>query len=258
MMASVPLDLQLHDTFFIVAHLHYVLIGGAVFPLLGAVYYWFPKMSGRMLSERLGVVSFALVLIGFHVTFFPMHQLGLEGMPRRVFTYDQASGFGPLNAVASAGAMVLGLGVLLTVVNAVIALVRGRRAEPDPWRADGLEWSTSSPPPVYNFLHLPTVRDKYARWTAAADQPVVTGLRSDRPEVLITRLMDAEPDHRAELANDTIMPLLVSLATGVTFIGSIFTPWGAVVGGALTGAGLLVWFWPKRPHREEMLEANPS
>ena len=257
MVAAVPLDLQLHDTFFIVAHLHYVLIGGSVFPLLGAVYYWFPKLTGRMLSERLGVASFALVLVGFHLTFFPMHQLGLDGMPRRVYTYDAASGFGALNLLASVGAAVLALGVLLTAINVIASLLRGARAGDDPWRADGLEWSTSSPPPVYNFLHLPTVRDKYARWTSAPDQPVVTGVRSDRPEVLVTRLMDAEPDHRAELASDTVMPLLVALATGVTFIAGIFTPWGVVAGGALVAAGLVKWFWPNRPHREEMLEASP-
>ncbi len=257
MIAAVPLDIQLHDTFFIVAHLHYVLIGGSVFPLLGAVYYWFPKMTGRMMSERLGKVSFALVLVGFHLTFFPMHQLGLEGMPRRVYTYDAASGFGNLNLLASIGAMVLGLGVVLTVLNAVVSLVKGRGAEPDPWQADGLEWSTASPPPAYNFIHLPTVRDKYPRWTAASDQPVVSGVRSDRPEVLVTRLMDAEPDHRAELANHTIFPLLTALATGVTFIAVIFHPWGAVIGTGLTAAALIGWFWPKPPHREEMLEANP-
>jgi len=257
MIASVPLDLQVHDTFFIVAHLHYVLIGGAVFPLLGAVYYWFPKLTGRMLDERAGKLSCALVFAGFHLTFFPMHQLGLDGMPRRVYTYDEATGWGPLNLVATVGAVVLGLGVALTLVNAVVAWRRGAIAGPDPWRADGLEWTTSSPPPAYNFRDLPTVCDRYPAWTSPPDQPVVYGVRADRPELLVTTLVDAAPDHRTELANVTLAPLGAALATGVTFIGSIFTPWAVPIGGALIVIALVVWFWPRPPYREERLEAAP-
>jgi cytochrome c oxidase subunit I len=257
MIASVPLDLQVHDTFFIVAHLHYVLIGGAVFPLLGAVYFWFPKITGRMLGERAGRVSCALVFVGFHLTFFPMHQLGLDGMPRRVFTYDPSTGWGPLNFVASIGAMVLGLGVVITLVNVVVALRRGALAGADPWQADGLEWTTSSPPPPHGFAELPTVRDRYPAWTSPPDQPVVHGVRDDRPELLVTRVIDAEPDHRTELPGSTRAPLLTALATGVAFIGSIFTPWAIPIGGLLAVIALIVWFWPRRPHREEMLEVAP-
>jgi cytochrome c oxidase subunit I+III len=257
MVASVPLDLQLHDTFFVVAHLHYVLIGGAVFPLLGAVVYWFPKMTGRLLDERVGLVGFALVFVGFHLTFFPMHMLGLDGMPRRVYTYGAATGWGSMNLLATCGAFLLGAGVLVNVVNALVSLRRGARAPADPWAADGLEWGTASPPPAYNFAQLPTVRDRYPMWTSPPDQPVVAGLRGDRPEILVTGVMDAEPDHRTELPGPTILPLAVALATGVTFIASIFTPWGAVVGGALVAIGLIGWFWPRPPHREEILEATP-
>jgi cytochrome c oxidase subunit 1 len=257
MIASVPLDLQVHDTFFIVAHLHYVLIGGAVFPLLGAVYFWFPKITGRMLGERAGRVSCALVFVGFHLTFFPMHQLGLDGMPRRVFTYDPSTGWGPLNFVASIGAMVLGLGVVITLVNVVVALRRGALAGADPWQADGLEWTTSSPPPPHGFAELPTVRDRYPAWTSPPDQPVVHGVRDDRPELLVTRVIDAEPDHRTELPGSTRAPLLTALATGVAFIGSIFTPWAIPVGAVLVTAALLAWFWPRPPHREERMEGAP-
>src|SRR6185436_16174554 len=156
MLASVPLDLQLHDTYFVVAHFHYVLIGGAVFPLLGAVLYWLPKVCGRMPSERLGRWSFAVLFVGFNLTFFPMHLLGLGGMPRRVYTYLPTSGWTSGNLTASIGAGVLTLGLLLFVTNVTWALTRGAPAGDNPWGADTLEWATSSPPPAYNFAYLPT------------------------------------------------------------------------------------------------------
>ena len=114
MQAAVPLDLQVHDTFFVVAHFHYVLIGGAVFPLIGALYFWFPKMTGRMMNEKLGQVNFWLFFIGFHLTFFPMHQLGLNGMPRRVYTYLPETGWARLNLIATCGAIVLGLWLIVS------------------------------------------------------------------------------------------------------------------------------------------------
>ncbi|HEU0036926.1 MAG TPA: cbb3-type cytochrome c oxidase subunit I, partial [Kofleriaceae bacterium] len=258
MVAMVPLDLQLHDTYFVVAHLHYVLIGGAVFPLLGALYYWFPKITGRLMHERIGQLSAVLVFLGFNATFFPMHQLGLNGMPRRIFTYTEETGWGPLNLAATLGAFVLGIGVLLTVFNALVSMRRGKLASGSPWGGDGLEWTTSSPPPRYNFIHLPTVRDRYAAWTSRPDQPVVTGVRADRPELLVTRVMDAEPDHITELPGPAISPLLVALSTGVMFIGGIFTVWAFPLGAVLIGVSLLAWFWPKWPHREEMLAEKPS
>jgi cytochrome c oxidase subunit I+III len=257
MLASVPLDLQVHDTFFVVAHLHYVLIGGAVFPLMGAIYFWYPKVTGKLLGKRLGWLSVALVFVGFQLTFFPQHQLGLDGMPRRIFTYAPETGWGPLNLLSTIGAFVLGIGVLATFVNAILSYKRGRTAGADPWRADGIEWTTSSPPPSYNYVHLPTVRDKYPAWTSPPDQPVVYGVRPDRPEVLITRVMDAEPDHRTELPGAAISPLVVALAVGVMFIGAIFTPWGIVVGGVLAGIALVGWFVPTQPHREELMKEQP-
>src|SRR3954468_25098380 len=135
MIASVPLDWQLHDTFFIVAHFHYVLIGGAVFPLLGAVYHWFPKVTGRFLGERAGKWSFWLLLVGFNVTFFPLHQLGLRGMPRRVYTYLPETGWGRLNLVATVGAGVIAVALIVSLVNIVVSSWRGAIAGPDPWAA---------------------------------------------------------------------------------------------------------------------------
>src|SRR4029079_12196492 len=151
MLASVQLNLQIHDTFFVVAHLHYVLIGGAIFPLFGAFYYWYPKWTGRVSKERLGAWNFAFLFAGFHLTFFPMHQLGLKGMTRRVYSYAPETGWGPLSALATIGAFTLGLGVLVFLVNVVRSRRRGRLAGDNPWGAPGLEWTVPSPVPVYSY-----------------------------------------------------------------------------------------------------------
>jgi cytochrome c oxidase subunit I+III len=256
MLASVPIDLQVHDTFFVVAHLHYVLIGGMVFPLFGGLYFWWPKLTGRLLDERLGRWIFAALFIGFNLTFFPLHQLGLAGMPRRVYTYLPELGWQGLNTLATVGAGVLGAGVLLFVVAAARSLRHGALAGPDPWRGDGLEWGTASPPPPHGFDQLPTVAGRNALWTAAPDQPVVVGVASDRREMLVTNLLDAEPDHRVEHPRESLSPLFLAGATGVAFVGSIFNPWAAVVGAALAAISLVGWFWPRPPHKE-LLEEQP-
>ncbi len=257
MLASVPLDVQVHDTFFVVAHFHYVLIGGAVFPLLGAIYYWFPKMTGRRMSDRFGAWSFWITFVGFNLTFFPMHQLGLEGMPRRIYTYRAETGWGDLNLLATAGAAVLALGLLLYLINLLSSWRHGAPAGDDPWGADGLEWSTTSPPPVYNFQHLPTVSGRAPLWEQGDDQPVVVGLRTDRREFLATHVIDAEPDHRDTLPEEAWAPLAAAAATGVTFIGIIFTPWALPAGMILTTIALVGWFWPKRHLPREWMEEQP-
>jgi cytochrome c oxidase subunit I+III len=257
MLASVPLDIQVHDTFFVVAHFHYVLIGGAVFPLLGAIFYWFPKMTGRRMSERLGIWSFWITFVGFNLTFFPMHQLGLVGMPRRIYTYLPETGWGDLNLLATAGAAVMATGLLLYLINVLSSKRHGMPAGDDPWGADGLEWSTSSPPPDYNFQHLPTVRGRSPQWEQGDDQPVVVGLRTDRREFLVTRLIDAEPDHRDVLPEAAWAPLATAIATAVTFIGVIFTPWALPAGMILTTIALVGWFWPKRDRPRDWMEEQP-
>jgi cytochrome c oxidase subunit I len=246
MQASVPVDLQLHDTYFVVAHFHYVLIGGAVFPLFGAFHFWFPKITGRMLGDGLGKLCFWLMFIGFNVAFFPMHQLGLQGMPRRVYTYLPETGWTNLNLIATTGGVILGLGVLVFIINAIASRRRGQVAGDNPWGADTLEWGTSSPPPSYNFFRIPVVQGREALWARTEDGPVVEGLRSDCTEVLITRTLDAEPDHKLMLPGPTIWPLVMSLATTATFIGSIFTPWALPAGMVLAAIALIGWGWPKR------------
>jgi cytochrome c oxidase subunit 1 len=241
MLASVGLDKQVHDTFFVVAHFHYVLLGGAVMPLLGAFYFWFPKVTGRMLNETLGKWHFWLFLIGVNVTFFPMHILGLQGMPRRIYTYLPDTGWGPLNLLATGGAVVIVVSMLIFIVNAILSWRSGPIAGPNPWASSGLEWATASPPPSYNFVHTPVVLGRHPLWDSAGPLPVVVGLRSDRREVLITSAFDALPDHRHQHPRASIWPFFLALCMGETWIGSIFTPWAVPIGFMLTLLGTLGW-----------------
>ena len=243
MLASVAWDKQVHDTFFVVAHLHYVLLGGGVMPLFAAFYFWFPKITGRLLDETLGKWHAWLFIIGVNVTFFPMHILGLNGMPRRVYTYLADTGWGPLNALATVGAYIIAVSVVIFLVNFVVSIRGGILSGANPWDSYGLEWATTSPPPSFNFVNTPVVLGRHPLWDTGAPLPVVTGLRTDRREVLVTTTFDAQPDHRHKHPQGSIWPFFMAVCMAETWIGSIFTPWAVLIGLGLTLLGMLGWGW---------------
>ena len=255
MTASVPVDWQLTDTYFVVAHLHYVLIGINVFPVVGGVYYWFPKFTGRMLSEGLGRWNFWIMFVGFNLGFFPMHIVGLLGMPRRIYTYPGGLGWDLNNLIISIGAFLFALGVLLLLVNVVVSLKRGRIATANPWDAPTLEWSIASPPPSYNFAVIPSVASRHPLWE---DQLNETDQRSSLDEGLLldrgretigTTPLDADPELILEMPGDTLAPLI--LAVGATLIFAAAIPhlwWLCGVGAAIVIGALVDWFWPRHRH----------
>jgi cytochrome c oxidase subunit 1 len=251
MVASVPLDTQVHDTYFVVAHFHYVLIGGAVFPLVGAVYFWFPKITGRMMSERMGRWNFWLALVGFNATFFPMHILGILGMPRRVYTYSDIPGWASLNLFITISAMLFFASFILLLLNVFMSCRNGELAGENPWEAGTLEWATASPPTSYNFARIPLVTHSEPLWSTPGLLPVFDGLSSDRREVLITTVTDAQPNLRESSPRPSIWPLVSASLVALTFLASIFTPWAVVWGALPIGVALTLWFWPKGAEDEQ-------
>jgi cytochrome c oxidase subunit 1 len=241
MLASVPFDKQAHDTFFVVAHLHYVLLGGGIMPLFGAFYYWFPKITGRMLGDTLGKWHAWLFVIGVNVTFFPMHLLGLDGMPRRIYTYLAPTGWGTLNMIATIGAFTIATAVLLFIINALRSWRGGAIAGENPWDSSGLEWAATSPPASYNFAFPIVVRDRHPLWAARAEHEIITGLRRDRREGLLTTIVDARIDSRHVDPEPSFWPAYLAGCMAVIFIGSIFSPYFVLGGIVLSFVGLLGW-----------------
>jgi cytochrome c oxidase subunit I len=252
MTASVAADLQLHGTYFVVAHIHYVLIGINLFGVLGGLYFWFPKMSGRMLSERLGRWGFWTVFLGFNLAFLPMHWTGLIGMPRRIYTYPAELGWGTVNLITSIGAFVLALGLLLVLIDVLVSLRRGAIAGPNPWDAPTLEWATPSPPPPYNFAVIPVVASRHPLWEdrlheGSRRSSIERGLVLDHgKETLATTVLDAEPDVILPMPEDSPSPFLTTIAMTAGFAGLLLHWWWlAAAGGAATLLALMIWLWPR-------------
>jgi len=248
---SVPVDWQLTDTYWVVAHIHYVLIGINLFPVIGGLFYWFPKMTGRMLDERLGKWSFWVMFVGFNLGFFPMHITGLLGMPRRVYTYPAGVGWTVPNLITTIGAFILAVGILMFFVNVFVSLRRGRTAGPNPWDAPTLEWATRSPPPPYNFAVIPSVASRHPLWEerlqeAEGTSVVDRGLVLDHHhETLAVTALDGEPDVILKMPTESYLPLLVTLCISIFFAGLVSTLWWLAAVGAVLGIALCVaWLWP--------------
>jgi cytochrome c oxidase subunit I len=256
MTASVPVDWQLTDTYFVVAHLHYVLIGINVFPVVGAVYFWFPKMTGRLLDERLGRWNFWLMFIGFNIAFLPMHLTGLLGMPRRVYTYGPDMGWNSLNLITSIGTFILAIGTAVLLLNVLKSRRSGALSGPNPWDAQTLEWSMPSPPPPYNFAVIPTVATRHPLWEGYLNEEVRSsldrGLLLDKgKESLGTSPLDALPDMILRMPEDTSAPFVLTLGLGALFAGLIVRSWLLmIIGTMVLTAALVVWLWPRRQLRE--------
>jgi cytochrome c oxidase subunit 1/cytochrome c oxidase subunit I+III len=256
MTAAVPFDWQLTDTYFVVAHLHYVLLGINVFPVIGGVYFWFPKFTGRMMSERIGKLAFWVMFIGFNVAFFPMHIAGLLGMPRRIYTYAPEMGWSTVNLVTSVGSFVLALGILIFLCDLLYSLRRGAPAGDNPWDAGTLEWSTTSPPPPYNFAVAPTVASRHPLWEGRMEEEDEDGMRSSLKEGFIldqgrealgTTALEARPDVILKMPEDSYTPFVLSVFATLFFAALALLAWwfaaAMLIGCA---ASLVVWLWPER------------
>ncbi|HEX8271487.1 MAG TPA: cytochrome c oxidase subunit I [Longimicrobiaceae bacterium] len=252
MTAVVPFDWQLTDSYFVVAHLHYTLAGINLFPVLGALYYWFPKLTGRRMGERLGRWSFWTCFAGANLVFFPMHVVGMLGMPRRVYTYPSGLGWDAVNAVMTVGAFLFAAGIGMVLWNALRSLRRGEPAGPNPWGAPTLEWATPSPPPPYNFAVIPTVASRYPLWETESgparsvlDRGPALG---EGREALLTTTLDARPAAVLRMPGDTPVPFWLAAALTVLAAGALV---GSTAIAALGAAGALAavaaWLWPPRP-----------
>ena len=253
MTASVPADLQLHDTYFVLAHLHYTIVGINLFGVLAGLYFWFPKMTGRMMDDRLGKVAFWFVFAGFNLTFLPMHWSGLMGMPRRIYTYPAGAGWNGANMATSIGSFVMALGILLVVANVVQGRWFGKAAGSNPWDAPTLEWSIPSPPPVYNFAVQPIVASRHPLWEGRVNEGTGRSMLDRGPildegkQTLVTSMLDAEPVLVTKVAQDSLWPFFATLAMTGMFAALLFHwTYAAVALGVLMLLSAFFWNWPRR------------
>ena len=249
--AATPFDWAITDSYFVVAHIHYVLIGINLFPVLASFYYWLPKITGRLMSERLGKWNFWVMFLAFNLGFFPMHISGLLGMPRRIFTYPGNVGWDTINLITSIGSYIFAIGVFLFVINFFWSLRYGPAAGDNPWDAGSLEWSTSSPPPAYNFAVIPTIGSREPLW----EEQLGLGQRSrihrgpaldeDGKETIQTTPLDGQPVAILRMPEDSLWPLILALSLTVAFYGLVTALWGLAIAGAiLTLFSAHGWLWP--------------
>ncbi len=251
MVAVVPFDFQAHDTFFVVAHFHYVLIGGALFPIIAGCYYFFPLINGKMLSDKLGKIAFWLAFTGFNVAFLPMHLTGLRGMPRRVFTYPAGMGIDALNLTSTIGAFILAVGVAVVFWDLVRPKKKQPYAERNPWRAGTLEWTQEMPGKPWGIRSIPEIDSRYPLW----DQPnfvrdidegrfYLPDAEEGERETLITSVIDGQPQQCARLAGPTFITLWAALTTGGFFIFGTYHWWTLALVSLTAALGVIIyWLW---------------
>ena len=267
MVAAVPFDLQAHDSYFVVGHLHYVLIGGVAFPIFAGIYYWYPKFTGRLLNERLGKWNFWLLFIGVNVAFFPMHIVGLLGMPRRVYTYPAGQGWDVYNLISTIGVFIILPGIGAFIANLVYTHFRGAPAGNNPWGGDTLEWAVPSPPLEHGWSVLPIVHSRHPLWDQddlhrgdPAIERFVRGI-SEWPlrwrAAVVVGTADARPEEVFRVAGPSIWPLVAGLGAVAIFASELFhVRWGAVVGALIVVVAVVIWNWPQpAPMSEEEEEA---
>lgn len=267
MVALVPFDWQVHDTHFIVAHMHYVLIGGMMFPMFAGLYYWLPLVSGRMPSESLGRAGFWLLFLGFNLVFLPMHLTGMAGLPRRVYTYVPELGVSWLNLLSTAAGFALAVGVVAVLVDLALCFRHGRRAPANPWNAGSLEWALALPPQPYNFASIPRVDSGYPLWdrpATAAETASPRGLLSDashgQRELIGSGILSARPEQVVRVATNSWAPILAALSIAVIlafFIAKVYV--GAVLGLLPLLAVQAWWLWTTGDrHAPARIEAEPG
>lgn len=262
MLASVPINLQAHDSYFVVAHFHYVLIGGWLFPIFAGIYYWFPKFVERMPNERLGKWNFALLFIGFNLTFFPMHISGILGMVRRIYTYEAGLGLEPFNLLSTLGSYMVGVSFIVFLYNMLSSARSGPPAPANPWGADTLEWATPTPMPEYGFRQIPVVHSRNPVWDTepSAVSPNTEKLlntlahypREYRAQ-LVTTAIDAQPEEVFRVAGPSIYPFLASLAIAIMTLFLVFSQYAlAGISFIITLFTLVGW------HRDAGEFSNPE
>lgn len=267
MVAVLPFDLQAHDTYFVVAHFHYVLIGGVVLPILAALHYWLPLILGKMPSEKIGRWSFWLIFIGFNLTFFPMHIAGLKGMARRVYTYSESLDIGWLNMISTLASFVIGAGFVLVAWNIYWSRKHGQKAPKNPWNSGSLEWSVTADMPNYVFLRPPVVYDREPLWFPPKDSErnerleniskALEALPASYRATLVTDAVTGEPQAIQRVAGPTYIPILAAIALFITSIATLAQAYLlALVGLVVSLIVTVFWLWPKDNELKEIRESD--